>query len=74
VAVALIIGTIELVSVLADRLDITHGPLASIANINLDCAGFGIVVLFVMSWAVAISIWHFGNIEERWTTDLSNPA
>jgi nickel/cobalt transporter (NiCoT) family protein len=74
VAVALIIGTIELVSVLADRLDITHGPLASIANINLDYAGYGIVVLFVMSWAVAISIWHFGNIEERWTTDLSNPA
>ncbi|HEX4191313.1 MAG TPA: HoxN/HupN/NixA family nickel/cobalt transporter [Marmoricola sp.] len=71
VAVALIIGTIELIGVLADRLDITHGPLAAIANINLDYAGYGIVALFVASWAIAISIWYFGNIEERWSADLS---
>jgi high-affinity nickel-transport protein len=72
VAVALIIGTIELVSVVADRLDITRGPLASIAHVNLDYAGYAIIALFVLSWALATSIWHFGNIEERWTADLSN--
>jgi high-affinity nickel-transport protein len=47
VAVALIIGTIELVGVLADRLHIDSGPLAGIANINLDYAGYLIVGLFV---------------------------
>lgn len=39
VAVALVIGTIELVGVLADRLHVDSGPLADIASINLDYAG-----------------------------------
>ena len=45
VAVALIIGTIELVGVLADQAKITTGPLAAIANIPLDYAGYAIVAL-----------------------------
>jgi high-affinity nickel-transport protein len=71
VAVALVIGTIELLGVLADRLAITSGPLAAIANVNLDHAGYAIVGLFVLTWVVALSVWHFGRIEERWSADLS---
>ena len=51
VAVALIIGTIELLSVLADQAHITSGPIAAIASIPLDYAGYGIVALFVLSWS-----------------------
>ena len=43
VAVALVIGTIELIGVLADQANITSGPLAAIADIPLDYAGYGIV-------------------------------
>jgi high-affinity nickel-transport protein len=71
VAVALIIGTIELVSVLTEQAHITSGPLAAIASIPLDYAGYGIVALFVLAWAVAIAVWHFGRIEERWSSDLA---
>ena len=71
VAVALIIGTIELVGVLADQLKIESGPLAAIANINLDFVGYGIVVLFVVSWLTALAIWRFGRIEERWSQHLT---
>jgi nickel/cobalt transporter (NiCoT) family protein len=71
VAVALVIGTIELIGVLADRLSITSGPLAAIANVNLDYAGYAIVGLFVLAWVIALSVWHFGRIEERWSADLS---
>jgi high-affinity nickel-transport protein len=70
VLVALVIGTIELVGVLADRLSIDHGVLGAIANINLDYAGYAIVGLFVVCWVVAISVWRFGRIEERWSADL----
>jgi high-affinity nickel-transport protein len=66
VLVALVIGTIELLGVLADRLDVTSGPLAAIADINLDYAGYAIVGLFVASWLVALAIWRFARIEERW--------
>jgi high-affinity nickel-transport protein len=71
VAVALIIGTIELVGVVTEQAHITSGPLAAIASIPLDYAGYGIVGLFVLTWAVAIAVWHFGRIEERWSSDLA---
>jgi nickel/cobalt transporter (NiCoT) family protein len=70
VLVALVIGTIELVGVLADRMSIDHGVLGAIANVNLDYAGYAIVGLFVVCWVVAISVWRLGRIEERWSADL----
>lgn len=74
VAVALGIGSIELIGVLADQLRITHGPLAWVASVNLDDAGYAIVGLFVVAWVVALAVWHFGDIEERWSADLSESA
>ncbi len=71
VAVALIIGTIELVGVVADQTDITGGPIGWIAGINLDYAGYGIVGLFVLSWLVAIAVWRYGRIEQKWSADLA---
>jgi high-affinity nickel-transport protein len=70
VAVALVIGTIELAGVLADRAHITSGPLAAVGSINLDYAGYGIVALFVLAWLVAAVVWRFGRVEERWSADL----
>ncbi|NIH85996.1 high-affinity nickel-transport protein [Amycolatopsis granulosa] len=69
VVVALVIGVIELISVVVDRTGITSGPLASIAEINLDHAGFVIVGLFAFTWVVAWLVWRLGRIEERWTAD-----
>jgi nickel/cobalt transporter (NiCoT) family protein len=71
VAVALVIGTVELVGVLADQAHITTGPLAAIAGIPLDYAGYGIVGLFVAAWLIALAVWRFGHIEERWSADLT---
>jgi nickel/cobalt transporter (NiCoT) family protein len=73
IAVALIIGTIELIGVLADQAEITSGPLAAIAGIPLDYAGYGIVGLFVVSWLVAITVWRFGRIEQKWSASLTAP-
>jgi high-affinity nickel-transport protein len=70
VAVALIIGTIELVSILTEKTGVTSGPLAAIANINLDYVGYAIVLLFALTWLIAITIWKYGRIEEKWSADL----
>jgi high-affinity nickel-transport protein len=70
VAVALIIGTIELIGVLVDQANIQSGPLLAIADIPLDYAGYGIVALFIVTWLIALAIWKFGRIEERWSTSL----
>jgi high-affinity nickel-transport protein len=71
VAVALIIGVIELAGLLADKLQITAGPLAAIGNLDLDYVGFGVVALFVLTWVAALLIWRFGNIEQKWSANLA---
>jgi high-affinity nickel-transport protein len=70
VVVALVIGTIELMSVLADKLSLTGQPWDFVASLDLNYVGYAIVGLFVGTWAIAVSIWHFGRIEQRWTEDI----
>jgi high-affinity nickel-transport protein len=55
VAVALGIGTIELLSV------------AGIAEVDLNAIGYVVVALFALTWLVALAVWRFGRIEQRWT-------
>jgi nickel/cobalt transporter (NiCoT) family protein len=71
VAVALIIGSIELISVLADQANITSGPIAAIAGISLNYAGYAIVALFFTAWLAALAIWRYGRIEEKWSAELA---
>ncbi len=71
VAVALIIGTIELVSITADQLDITTGPLAAVASLDLNLVGYAIVAMFVLTWVIALSVWQFAHIEEKWSATVA---
>jgi high-affinity nickel-transport protein len=66
VAVALIVGTAELLSVLADQLSLTGGAWDVVAHLDLNLLGYLIVGLFVVTWGIALAVWHFGHIEERW--------
>jgi nickel/cobalt transporter (NiCoT) family protein len=71
VAVALIIGTVELISIVTDRLKITSGPLAAIGHLDLNRVGYLIVGLFVLTWIVALAVWRYARIEDRWTAGLA---
>jgi nickel/cobalt transporter (NiCoT) family protein len=70
VAVALIIGSIELISILTDKAGIESGPLPAIAHVSLDLVGYAILALFVLTWVVAATIWKYGRIEERWSVSI----
>ncbi|MEU6403447.1 HoxN/HupN/NixA family nickel/cobalt transporter [Streptomyces sp. NPDC046985] len=74
VAVALIIGTVELLGLLADKLDL-HGAFWDwIGGLDLNVLGFVIVGLFFATWAVALVVWKVGRIEEKWTAGLAATA
>jgi len=71
VAVALLIGGQELISILVDKLEITSGPLATIGGLNLNLMGYVVVALFIVTWAVALLVWRFGKVEQRWDRRLA---
>jgi high-affinity nickel-transport protein len=70
VVVALAIGTIELLGLAANKLTL-HGRFWDwVSAININTLGYVIVGLFALTWVIALAIWHFGHIEERWTADV----
>jgi high-affinity nickel-transport protein len=71
VAVAMIIGGIELISILADKLSITDGPIGWIAALDLNLVGYVIVGLFIATWVLALAVWRFGRIEEKWNAQVT---
>nr|WP_055590227.1 HoxN/HupN/NixA family nickel/cobalt transporter [Peterkaempfera griseoplana] len=74
VAVAFVIGGIELTSLVAEKLDISGGVIGWIGGLDLNLVGYAIVGLFVLTWLVALGIWRFGRIEEKWTQGLRRGA
>jgi high-affinity nickel-transport protein len=54
VAVALLVGSAELLFVLGA------------ADVDLNLVGYVIAGLFVVTWALALAVWRYGRVEERW--------
>jgi high-affinity nickel-transport protein len=66
VAVALLIGTIELMSIVSEKTGWTGGVWGFAANLDLNLVGYFIVALFALTWLVALTVWKVARIEERW--------
>ena len=67
IAVAFLIGSIELVSVLHDNIGLQDPVTNWISGVNLNNVGFVIVGLFVLTWVVALTYWRTAKVEDRWT-------
>jgi high-affinity nickel-transport protein len=66
VFVALFIGLVEALGLIAQHAGL-EGPVWSfLTGFNINTAGFVIVGVFVVTWAVALAIWHFGRLEQKW--------
>jgi hypothetical protein len=38
--------------------------------VDLNNVGFVIVGIFVLTWVVAVAVWHLGDVEEKWSQNL----
>jgi high-affinity nickel-transport protein len=70
VAIALVIGTIELGGLVAHHLNLSGSFWNWFENIDLNLLGYVIVGMFLAAWALAVSVWHYGHIEERWSAHV----
>jgi high-affinity nickel-transport protein len=66
VAVALVIGTIELGGLAASRLNMSGAFFGWLENVDISLLGLVIVGMFLAAWAIALGVWRFGRIEQRW--------
>ena len=72
IAVAAVIGTIELGGLLAAQLNLSGSFWNWFENININLLGFVIVAMSIATRAIALTIWRLGRIEERWSAHLED--
>ena len=70
VAVAWMVGAIELLQVLAAKLAL-HGTFwRALASLDLGHLGYLVVGLFVATWLCSLTVWKTRRVEERWGSML----
>lgn len=67
VAVALIIGTIELMQVLVNTLGLRGTVYDAIARLDFGVLGYLIVAMFLIAWALSMAYWKLRRVEARST-------
>ena len=72
VAVAFLIGTIELGGLLASELNLSGFFWNWFENIDINALGFVIVGMFLATWVIALSVWRLGRIEQRWSAPVED--
>ena len=77
VAICFFIGGIETLSLIPQdfphSFSQTSGFWGFMYNFDINKAGFVIVGLFIVTWAIALTIWRYGRIEEKWTARMHAP-
>ena len=73
VVVALVIGLMVLIGLVVERLGLEAGPLVWIASLDLGLIGFALVGLFGLTWGLAVAVWRWGRIEQKWSDGMARP-
>jgi nickel/cobalt transporter (NiCoT) family protein len=70
VAVAMFIGTVEILGLVGQELQLGSPFWSFVRDFNINVAGFVIVGLFVVTWACALLYWRLARVEEKWGAAL----
>ena len=67
IAVALVVGSIELLQVLISMLGLHGRPFDFIAGLDFGVLGYLIVGMFLLAWVLSVALWKFGRLEQRYS-------
>jgi nickel/cobalt transporter (NiCoT) family protein len=70
VAVAWLVGAIELLQVLAVKLELHGGFWTVLASLDLGRLGYVVVGLFAATWLCSVTLWKTRGYEQRWSSLL----
>jgi high-affinity nickel-transport protein len=73
VFVAFFVGAVEVLGLIAQQTHLSGGFWGFMRDFNINTAGFVIVGMFVLTWLVALAIWRFGRIEQKWEAAADGP-
>jgi high-affinity nickel-transport protein len=66
VAVALLVGTIELMSIATERFTLLRGGLWDVVRAwDAQAIGYVVAGLFLASWLVSLGVWKFGRFDQQ---------
>jgi high-affinity nickel-transport protein len=68
VAVALIVGTVQLLNAAIEAFHLRGGFWTWIAGLDFQVLGYAMAGLFVGTWLLAMTLWRLLDIEQRWKT------
>ena len=71
IGAAFIIGTIEILGILTTEMHLRGAFWDTVADFNINAAGFCIAALFVLVWAAALIYWRIGKVEDRWSSHVA---
>jgi high-affinity nickel-transport protein len=74
VFVAVFIGGVEALGLLAQDGHLKGGFWSFLENFDINKAGFVIVGVFIAVWIIALAVWRFGHIEQKWNSRLREAA
>jgi len=67
VAVALLVGSIELLQVFIGMLGLRGRFYDAVAALDFGILGYLIVGMFLAAWALSVAVWKFGRLEQRYS-------
>lgn len=74
IVLALGVAAVLFAGLAAEKLRLGGGVWEWVSGLDLNALGFLLAGLFVLTWAVALAVWRFGRVEERWSASLQRGA
>ncbi|MFE1788736.1 hypothetical protein ACFW7J_10135 [Streptomyces sp. NPDC059525] len=72
--VAFVVGTVELISLLADKMGVSdRSPWSYFADLDLNTIGIGLVVTFLATLIGAVILWKVRRFDEQYAPAPAEP-
>ncbi|WP_308634162.1 HoxN/HupN/NixA family nickel/cobalt transporter [Paenibacillus silvisoli] len=63
---ALLIGMVELLQILTERLNLQGPFLQWVSSLDLGDLGYFLVAIFILAWIVSVTVWKTMKLEQRY--------